>query len=167
MTWKNHRLTTFTIAFALTGSLPATAIATASAVLPDALELNGILGHRTVTHYPWFYLAPTAILWGIQRRYPGYLLYILFFVLVGCICHLLEDLLSMKGVPLKMPYGCPTGLKFYATHQSSETFTAWAIIFCSGLLAWHKGMLSKDFLMVEADRTAMFVIGFSRQFVWY
>ena len=157
MKWRNHNLTTLATVYAATGSFPAMLIASAASHMPDALEFSGIVGHRTVTHYPWFYLVPAVFLWCRLHNEPGYVAYIVFLVLVGCLCHLFEDLLSNSGIPLVTPYGKPYGLHLYVTRTPSEFTTALAIVFSALLIAWNLGRLDGEYIRHAALQTQLFV----------
>src|ERR1700687_5355829 len=127
MTYRHHHYATLAMMYAFTGSFAATAIATASATLPDAMEIwryasvglpglqgmfspqqvvaSSVISHRTYTHYPWFYLAAALPLYVNLQRDPGFVTYIIYFMVVGCICHLFEDFMSRGGIPLITPKG--------------------------------------------------------------
>jgi len=170
MQWKNHRLTTCAIVYSLTGSIPATAIATASSVLPDVMEARllkniSLVKHRTLTHYPWLYLVPAVILWRLLQSGPNYVGYLVFFILVGCLCHLAEDFMSRSGIPLLTPGGKHTGLNFYITKCPSEGFAALAIIALALLYDWRQGMITQGYLTQAANNTASFFTGLIR-FYW-
>lgn len=163
MQWKNHRLTTCAVTYALTGSFPATAIATAASALPDVLELK-LIKHRTLTHYPWLPLMPAALVWRSMQHEPGYILYVCFFILVGYVGHLAEDLLGNSGLPFWNPRGKRTGLHLYATRTPSEYVVALTIVMAALLYSWQNGMFGQAYLLQAADNTALFVTGMARHF---
>lgn len=158
MQWKNHRITTCAVTYALTGSFPATAIATASSMLPDVLEMK-LLKHRTMTHYPWVFLIPIVLMWSAMQHSPGYTLYTAFFIFFGYLCHLAEDFMSKSGIPLVSPFGEPTGLGLYVTHAPSEFRVALIIVALAVAYSWHNGLLTQDYLMHAANNMAILVMG--------
>lgn len=165
MQWKNHRLTTFAVTYAMTGSFPATAIATASSMLPDVLEVK-LVRHRTLTHYPWIFLIPVVFMWKAMHHSPGYVLYITFFIMFGYVCHLGEDFLSKSGLPLLSPSGKHTGCGLYVTHTSSERVVAIAIVACAAVYSWYNGLLSQDYLMQAANNMAILIMGMAKHFTY-
>jgi len=162
MQWKNHRFTTCAVTYALTGSIPATAIATASSMLPDILELK-MMKHRTLTHYPWIPLVPALFIWKSMQASPGYVLYVVFFVLIGYISHLAEDFLSKSGIPVLSPFQ-KIGCGLYITHKHSEQIVSLIIIVVSVVYAWFNGLFSQTYLMEAANNTAIFFTGIVQQF---
>lgn len=161
MQWKNHRLTTFAVTFALTGSFPATAIATASSALPDVLEMK-LLKHRALTHYPWLPLVPAIFAWKSMQNEPSYILYVFFFILVGYIGHLAADFLGDSGIPVWA--GKRIGMHLYVTHTKSENIVARVVLVLALFCIWDKGMITQSYLMQAADNTALFVTGMVRHF---
>lgn len=162
MQWKNHRLTTCAVTFALTGSFPATAIATAASALPDVLELK-LVKHRTLTHYPWIAVVPAVFVWKQMQIQSGYLLYVIFFILVGYIGHLAGDFLSNAGIPLwstRKPVGC----RLYVTHSPSEGVVTLAITAIALIYGWQNGLFSQEYLMKAADNMAIFLTGMVHEF---
>jgi len=191
MEWKTHRITTFATVFALTGSIPATAIATASSALPDVLEgkvlivvafcsafgLSGslpgaliaaavaavveikYLQHRTLTHYPWIFIVPAALLWRQMQTTGGYIAYTVFFILVGYILHLIQDFMSKSGIPLFHPYKQSRGLRLYVTHTPSEFTVAMAWVLFAAAFAWSRDMLTPQYLTQVMENAALFANG--------
>jgi len=157
MQWKNHRLTTCAVTYALTGSFPATAIATASSMLPDVLELK-LLKHRTLTHYPWIPIASAILMWHSMQSAPGYVTYILFFVLIGYIGHLVEDFLSKSGIPV-LSLSRKVGCGLYVTHNPSEQVVALGIVAGAILYGWINGLFTQAYLMEAANNMAIFLTG--------
>ena len=156
-------MTTCAITFALTGSFPATVIATVSSALPDVLELK-LVKHRTLTHWPWLPLIPAALIWRSMQHEPGYILYVVFYILVGYIAHLIEDLLSNTGLPLWSPFGGRTGLRLYITKNPSEYIVALALVTAAVCYSWHNGLFEQEYLLQAADNTALFVTGMVHHF---
>lgn len=129
-------------------------------VLPDALEFRGVISHRTVTHYPYLYAVPAALVWFALRRQPTYASYVMFFVLIGCLCHLAQDALSKGGIPLKTPWTGRWGANFYITRELSEYATAGAIMFAAGMVALLLGRFDYQYLSAELVSFVKFMSGF-------
>lgn len=163
MQWKNHRLTTFAVTYALTGSFPATAIATASSMLPDVLELR-LVKHRTMTHYPWVFLIPVMFMWNSMHHSPGYVLYVVFFVMFGYLAHLCEDFLSKSGIPIWSPFGKPVGCGLYVTHAHSERAVALGIVAIAAIYSWHNGLFTQAYLLDAANNMAILLTGMAKHF---
>src|SRR5664279_2714376 len=111
--------------YAATGTVISASLAGIGSVLPDVFEMRGVLPHRTVTHWPYPYFVVIIILYAITCASPTYLRYILFFIFIGCVCHLFEDCLSRGGIPWKTPYGPRWGFDLYVTRTTSEYLTVW------------------------------------------
>ena len=91
--------------FSLTGGFIASIAAAIGSLLPDVLELGGLVQHRTATHYLWFWVPASIILW-LALRSTGFSvvwLYTLFFFVSGGLLHVLQDALSNGGIPLVTP----------------------------------------------------------------
>lgn len=167
--WKNHRLTTGAIVFAITGDPLAAAVAVSGSVHPDAIEGhnyeadNWKSNHRRWSH--WFvpYLAMIAALWcagfimdrGCELRTPFasplelvisgcYLraaLTLMAFYPVGCLLHILEDSLFGR-VPFFHPTKRTFGIQLFKTRSIAEYAFAWSLSIT--LIFWRlTWMLSK------------------------
>jgi len=156
MRWSNHKLSTAAIAYAATLDPLATACAVSGCVFPDAIEMvfksRPKLGeypkfskhHRRLSHWPWSYVVITVSLY-LFFKFSGLLIakyaaYIVF----GSILHLLEDALSISGIPWKTPYGKRVGAKIYKTFTLSETFTMLGIVGLSGATLFFRNALTID-----------------------
>lgn len=127
MIWKSHHLVTAAGVFAVTGNPLAAIIASSSATFPDLWEMEslGMIKHRTFTHWFPIYLVPliglliylhiTGGLWYSLRDlfwfmdhlpmaefFVVMMLNALVWILIGCLCHIAEDLLT-GYVPFKTP----------------------------------------------------------------
>lgn len=144
MRWVNHKVTTLTMVYALSGSGPMAIIAAASSHLPDLLECNGaVCAHRTLTHWFYIYLLPLFLLWRSLQTNPKLWEYLAFSCLIGCISHLIEDFLSTGGVPIgTTPYGKRVGLGFYVTHEMDELMTTYGMCLSFLFIAYEKGLLN-------------------------
>lgn len=64
--------------------------------------INKLFGHRGITHAPLLYL---LLLLALYIKRPDPLLYYLFLgILIGCIAHLVQDMLTKGGIPLFYPF---------------------------------------------------------------
>lgn len=144
--------------YGLTGSFVATGLATATAHLPDLLELGGLVSHRTMTHWPYIYLVPAALLWvTLNGTQPRVWQYCMLCMLVGCLAHLIEDFMSVGGIPLGSPYGGRLGLKLYVTNQATEYIAV--LLMCTAFCALSivRGFVSSEYLCAEYRRVAHLV----------
>jgi membrane-bound metal-dependent hydrolase YbcI (DUF457 family) len=87
----------------------------------------------------------------------GYVAYITFFILIGYLFHLLEDMFSKSGIPLVTPSGKSTGLRLYITHTPCEDLVALSMVGCAAVYAWTKGMFTQQYITEVGNNTAIFV----------
>lgn len=121
MKWQSHKICNIAIIYGLTGNLKATIFATIGAILPDVMELNGIIKHRTITHFPWFYVV--AIILLIPTMHLNYYVTLGFWTIIGCLLHLTMDAMSKSGIPYRTPYGNKKiALNLYTTHHITEIY---------------------------------------------
>ena len=147
MTWKNHRLTTFALAYAVAGGIFFSLFAMLASTLPDRLELWGLIKHRTVTHF-WVLPVVVTLVLGVAARQSGIKPSSILLALVfGYAAHLFEDALSKSGIPVFGPWGSRAGVGLYVTGQASEWITAWVLILLSIGLAAGKGYFSMAHLL--------------------
>ncbi len=134
MKWQNHKLCNAAIIYGITGNLRATILSSIGAVLPDILELNGVIRHRTITHYPYIYIVPAILLIPFMHTNIYYMT--LFWVIIGCIIHLILDSASKSGIPYIRPYGNDKiAFNLYTTHHISEWYISIFITLIFGMLA--------------------------------
>ncbi len=145
MTWRNHRISTFALAFAVTGGFLFSIIATIASTLPDRLELGGLIKHRTATHF-WGWPTIGVLLILLFLKVHSVVLVVLLGLLFGYTAHLFEDSLSKSGVPIVSPYGKKYGMGLYVTGTTSETIAMAVLVFVAAALAAHKGYLQADHL---------------------
>ena len=165
MKWHNHKITTIAMVYAATGTFVSAALAGIGSVLPDILEMRGVLPHRTVTHWPYPYLVMAVFLYGLACKSPSYPVYFFFFVMVGFVCHLFEDSLSRSGIPWKTPFGVRKGFDLYVTNTSSEYLTVFVLSVLSVMVICVRGFLSKAYLSGEIQHAYWFLSGFLKTFV--
>lgn len=140
MQWQNHKLCNSIVIYALTGSLKATILSTIGSILPDVLELGGIIRHRTITHYPYLYLIPAMML--VPFIHHSIYTQITYWIMIGCITHLALDTASKSGIPYITPYGSKKiALNLYTTFHISEWYISIAITLLFGMLARYNGYL--------------------------
>lgn len=159
MKWHNHKFTTIMMVYAATGTFVSSALAGIGSVLPDVFELKGLVPHRTVTHYPYPYLVVCVGMYLYASMTLSYPAYMLFFVLLGCVCHLFEDCLSRGGIPWKTPFGPRKGFDFYVTRTPSEYMTMWVLVFTAFSVMLVRGFLHKTYLATEAVDAYQFLQG--------
>lgn len=148
MKWQNHKLCNAAIIYGITGNLQATILSTIGAILPDVIELNGLIRHRTITHYPYIYIIPAILIAPFTHISLYYI--ILYWVLIGCITHIILDAFSKCGIPYKNPYGSKRiALNLYITHQISEWKIAILIAIAFGMLARFNGYLYTNHFIKE------------------
>jgi membrane-bound metal-dependent hydrolase YbcI (DUF457 family) len=150
MTWKSHIAVTGALTYAVTMDPTFAAAAAAGAVLPDRVEfILPWLKHRGNSHALalWIGLvAVTAVANVIASKLgitPGGIqaTYYAFAVAIGGVCHLLEDMCSVTGIPLLptwvTPGQKPPTLKvpLYKTGSLSEFAVAGgALVICGGIV---------------------------------
>lgn len=153
MKWRNHKIVTFGAVFSMTGGFIAAASAAIGSLLPDVLELGGLVQHRTATHYIWFWVPASVVLWLMLRStgFSVFWLYVLFFVVSGGLLHVLQDALSNGGIPWVTPYGSRQGLGVYRTDTFSEEITVLGLLVVFGGLSWFRGFLAPDYLSSQLE----------------
>jgi len=101
---------------------------------PDHLEIprfnkrtqtrRSVIPHRTLTHWPPFWVAMTAICWLTLGASDDFLFYEITSVGLGfCAAgwlHLVMDIMTPSGIPLITPFGTRTSLNLYKTAQTGE-----------------------------------------------
>lgn len=141
-------MVTFSAVFSMTGGVLAATAAMIGSVLPDVLEMRGVIPHRTITHYLWFWLAGSITVWFDLKGsgFSSFFLYSSFFIVSGGLLHVCEDALSNGGIPIYTPYGARMGLGIYKTDTVSEEFTVLGLVALFIGFAWFRGFLSKEHL---------------------
>lgn len=162
MKWVNHKILTFTVVFAFSKSLFGAIFASLGSTIPDALEVflpgDKKKIHRTLTHWWVIYLIPVLVMWFSFKEFflehPLYRpsltsFYLLltanqqqelkiwlwssFFVLIGCLLHILEDAFTVGKVPFLHPMRKEVGLKLFKTGSTAEFVF---VLVISGLTLW-------------------------------
>lgn len=159
MKWRNHKLVAFAAIYSVTGGFISACSSMAGSVLPDVLELNGVISHRTVTHYVWFWVVSCLSLWLLLCRqgFSSINLYCAFFIIVGGLLHVCVDALSVGGVPVYTPFGKKVGLKVYRTNTLSEEMAAAGLLLVFSCFAWAKGYLASDYFLAQFQLLIRFV----------
>jgi len=152
--WQNHKLVTFSMTYAMTGTLASATMAMIGSVLPDVLEMGGVFKHRTVTHLVVGWMVLSMFCWHLMRinGYASIPLYLTFFLIYGASMHVLQDSLSVGGVPLWNPYGRCFGFGLYRTRTISEEITAWGIIALCCAFSLNRGYLAGNHVGDEVGR---------------
>ncbi len=156
MRWRNHKIITGLAVYSITGGLLSAACAAAGAVLPDVLEMGGLVKHRSVTHWPYPHLILALALFFWEWRNPSLLPYLLFFVAFGVVTHILLDCLSKSGVPvgIKPSNERRIALNLYKTFTVSEEITAAGLMVIFATTAYVRGFLNYQHLHLEVNLIA-------------
>jgi inner membrane protein len=157
----NHKVLTFVSVYAFSDSILASVLASVGSLLPDALEgpmIKKRRFHRTITHWWALYLVPILFLWfkfeKVIKKYVlltgfqgiGYFFKVsahdvrwteawifgTFFVLVGCLMHVVQDALTGR-VPFLNPFRKDLNLKVARTNSFAEyllVLSACALLIC-------------------------------------
>jgi len=158
--WRNHKLVTFSVVFSITGGIIPALAAMIGSILPDVLEMRGLISNRTVTHYVWFWLAGSVAIWLALKGsgFSSIVLYIIFFVATGGLLHICEDALSYGGIPIYTPFGRHVGLGLYETGTITEEFTVLGLVVIFAGFAWCRGFLSTEYLSKQIQMI-IFILG--------
>jgi membrane-bound metal-dependent hydrolase YbcI (DUF457 family) len=142
--------------YSVSGGLIASLAAMLGALLPDVLELGGIVPHRTITHYIWFWVAACLSLWMFLKAqgFHSLFLYCSFFWVSGGLIHVVLDALSNGGIPWVTPYGPSRGLALYRTGDLSEEMTALGLVGLFVGFAWYRGCFQTAYLSQQLDIVA-------------
>ena len=152
MKWRNHRLTSGAIVFALTGHLLPAICAASGSIFPDAIEGRSYSSpswqkhHRRESHYLPAYLIFCLLLWLLSPRQnavwnfsfqsiPALLnlralfpliIYISFWFFIGSILHILEDALCGK-VPIYSIHH-RIGIRLFYVGTKKEYITTYLLV---------------------------------------
>lgn len=162
MKWRNHKIVTFCTVFSVTGGLVAATAAMVGSVLPDILELGGMVKHRTVTHYMWFWAAGCLFFWYRLRgqNVSSLAVYVTFFVVSGGLLHVCQDALSIGGVPVYTPYGIKAGLGVYRTDTIGEEFTTLGLVLVFVVFSWMRGFFTSEYIGGQVGMIARLFLHF-------
>lgn len=145
MRWHNHKLVTFSVVYAATGGLVPSVCSMAGSLLPDVLEIGGLVPHRTYTHWPYPYIAALGTIYLINMTTTQIWPYIIFFILLGATLHLVEDTMSITGIPFgTTPKKKFYGMGIYLTNGWSEELTTLVMVSSFLLLAWFRGYFKAE-----------------------
>lgn len=136
MRWINHQMIGFGTGYLLTGELSSAIVASAAAVLPDAVEKIGELirlaKHRETTHN-LFYWGIALISFMIIAYFTGgetFLDYTIIFFM-GLMTHLVCDALTVTGIPISRNGEMRITLKLFHTGHIIEYLIAVGfLVFC-------------------------------------
>lgn len=119
MKWRNHKIQSFVIGFFLSKDFVTSIVISAGSIFPDLIEgkkINSRKFHRTVTHWFPVYLIPLILVWlwngfSVKTVYSsmfyvkggeGVFVNFLFWFLVGCLLHVVQDALT-GNIPILHP----------------------------------------------------------------
>lgn len=140
MRWHNHKLVTFSVVYAATGGVVPSVCSMAGSLLPDVLEIGGLVPHRTYTHWPYPYLVALGSMYLINMNTTHIWPFIFFFVILGATLHLLEDTMSVTGIPFgTTPKKKFFGMGIYLTCGWSEELVTLVMVAVFMFLAWFRG----------------------------
>lgn len=144
MKWRNHKLVTFSVVYSITGSLVSSLSAMAGSVLPDMMEIGGVVRHRTVTHllFAWMVICAFFWFWLRSKGFTSTSLFITFFCTAGATLHVIEDALSYGGVPIFLPYGRKVGLGIYKTDTIGEELMVLGLVLVFSGFSYKQGYLN-------------------------
>jgi len=119
-------------------------------VKPISFIINKLFGHRTITHAP-IWLIPLAILCyelpvfmsGCSDFWVNVLTYCLYGYITGFTCHLLGDMFTKGGIPLKYPFARK---RYHLTNAESgkhDILISMSVILIAGLV-W---FLTKKYIL--------------------
>ena len=139
-------MVTFIVVYSVTGNLIPALSAMAGSIMPDVLELGGLIQHRTITHCIWVWLAISTFLWVCLggTGFSSIPLYVTLFFVAGGLLHVVEDSLSYGGVPIFGPYGKKMGVGVYRTDTLGEEFTVLGLLLVFFGFSYKSGYLSAD-----------------------
>lgn len=101
---------------------------------PDRLEIpsfnrrtkirRSVIPHRTLTHWPPFWLGITLLIWLIWHQSADFFIFVVTSVELGfCAAgwlHLAMDIMTPSGIPLFTPFGARTSLNLYKSGHAGE-----------------------------------------------
>lgn len=148
MRWQNHKICTICMVFAAGGRILPAILAGFGSTLPDLLEA-GLVRHRTLTHWIPLYLIAALILVPMARAIFWSAGLLSACLLLGCLCHLVQDGLSRGGIPLFTPNGRRFGAGLYVTGTITEHFVVAGMIAISLLVAWDRSYFEPGRMMEE------------------
>jgi membrane-bound metal-dependent hydrolase YbcI (DUF457 family) len=134
--------------FAAGGRILPAVFAGLGSILPDLLEA-GLIRHRTLTHWFPLYLGASLVFVPMARAFFWPAGLVAACLLLGCLCHLVQDGLSRGGVPLLMPDGRRYGAGLYITRTITETLVVFCIVVISLLVAFDLGFFAHGRIMEE------------------
>jgi membrane-bound metal-dependent hydrolase YbcI (DUF457 family) len=138
MTWKSHTLVTGAAVLAVTLDPKFAATAVVGSVLPDKIEfILPFLKHRGNSHALAVWVGLVFLTSLFVPLHPA--AYYACGVAIGGLCHVLEDMCSVSGIPLfPIAWGQRAEtlkVPIYKTGQLSELFTTITIVaLCLGIV---------------------------------
>ncbi len=133
MIWRNHAIFTASLLLINDQPWPAVLVATLASSWPDRIESIFGWRHRGVSHWPGLWLALLGVSYWIRDTIVAYVLY---WVAIGSLTHILADFLSKSGVPLLWPHRNVRGLGLFRVGSFAEQMfiVFWLALCVAGLL---------------------------------
>lgn len=159
MRWRNHKIVTGLAIYSLTGGFLSAGVAAVGSILPDVLEVGGILKHRSITHWPFPYMAAAAVVYFWQWRNSSIIPYLLYFFILGIVMHLLLDGLSKSGIPVGLSPSVDKriAMNIYKTFTPSEDITAAGLVVIFIATAYFRGFLGGEHIRLEVEMISRLV----------
>jgi inner membrane protein len=149
MRWANHKIVTASLVYCTTGKLIPALLAGAGSLFPDLAEL-GIIPHRTLTHWPYPYLALFFVACAWEVFNPSWPCYLLLFLVMGALLHIGEDFLSYSGVPLGVRWDRGYfSARLFETGSRREDGVVLLLVAFSCTVSWYQGTFSLNYLLGE------------------
>ncbi len=112
---------------------------------PDRLEIpsfnrrtkirRSVIPHRTLTHWPPFWLGITLLIWLIWHQSTDFFIFAATSVGLGfCAAgwlHLAMDIMTPSGIPLVTPFGARTSFNLYKSGHAGEWLCVGLFLFGS------------------------------------
>ena len=153
MRWRNHKIVTGLAIYSITGGFLSASVAAVGAILPDILEIGGLVKHRTITHWPYPYLGTAAVVYLWQNHNPSIIPYVIYYFVLGVVMHLLLDGLSISGIPVGSSPSSDKriALAVYKTSTPSEEITAAGLMLIFLATSYFRGFLGAGHVQLEVS----------------
>jgi len=129
MTWKNHKLVSIAIAYAIGLPLEGIIAVAIGSIIPDFIEFVFKIKHRGISHFWGIYALVFLFATYHAFQQPIIAGLIIKWTSLGCLLHLFEDAMSKAGIPMfpgtfkRIKLG-----QLYITKQPSEIIVALSIL---------------------------------------
>lgn len=141
MTWKSHIAITYCAGLAATLNPTSAAIISLGSTLPDKIEIVfPILKHRGNSHSLSLWVAVLVLSSSLSLLWPQAIS--LSYILLGGVAHLLQDMLSVRGIPLGIQTRTlrspQVRIPLYRTRTFSELAVAFILCLCFLTIAYFR-----------------------------